>query len=83
MKNDMSGSAAVRAAMTVLREVGCRARVTAHLSCTDNMPSGSLMQLATCLRRGPSASMFMTSTVLPLRGFGRAGRRGLGPRIWP
>jgi leucyl aminopeptidase len=45
MKNDMSGAAAVLAAMTVLREVGCPTEVTAWLMCTDNMPSGTAMAL--------------------------------------
>lgn len=49
MKNDMSGAGAVLAAMTALREVGCPARVTAYLMCTDNMPSGSAMQLGDVL----------------------------------
>ena len=49
MKNDMTGAAAILAAMTALREVGCRARVTAYLMCTDNMPSGSAMQLGDVL----------------------------------
>ncbi len=41
MKMDMSGAAAVLAAMTALRDLGCRNQVTAWLMCTDNMPSGS------------------------------------------
>jgi leucyl aminopeptidase len=45
MKNDMSGAAAVFAAMTTLAEVGCPAAVTAWLMCTDNMPSGTAMAL--------------------------------------
>ncbi len=49
MKNDMTGAGAVLAAMTGLREAGCRARVTAYLMCTDNMPSGSAMQLGDVL----------------------------------
>jgi leucyl aminopeptidase len=49
MKNDMSGAGALLAAMTALREIGCRARVTAYLMCTDNMPSGSAMQLGDVL----------------------------------
>ena len=49
MKNDMSGAGAILAAMTALREVGCPARVTAYLMCTDNMPSGSAMQLGDVL----------------------------------
>lgn len=45
MKNDMSGAAAVLAAMSVLREIGCTSRVTGWLMCTDNMPSGTAMAL--------------------------------------
>jgi leucyl aminopeptidase len=45
MKNDMSGAAAVLAAMLSLAELECGARVTAWLMCTDNMPSGTAMAL--------------------------------------
>ncbi|HSL59884.1 MAG TPA: leucyl aminopeptidase family protein, partial [Acidimicrobiales bacterium] len=45
MKNDMSGAAAALAAMAVLRDLGCRAEVTAYLMCTDNMPSGTAIAL--------------------------------------
>lgn len=62
MKNDMSGAAAILAAMTALREVGCRARVTAYLMCTDNMPSGSAMQLGDVLtaRNGTTVEVMNT-----------------------
>ena len=62
MKNDMSGAAAILAAMTALREVGCRARVTAYLCCTDNMPSGSAMQLGDVLtaRNGMTVEVMNT-----------------------
>ena len=62
MKNDMSGAAAVLAAMTALREVGCRARVTSYLMCTDNMPSGSAMQLGDVLtaRNGTTVEVMNT-----------------------
>jgi leucyl aminopeptidase len=36
MKNDMTGAAAVLAAMLALRELGCRTTVTGYLMCTDN-----------------------------------------------
>lgn len=49
MKNDMSGAAAILAAMTVLRELHCASAVTGYLMCTDNMPSGSAMQLGDVL----------------------------------
>jgi leucyl aminopeptidase len=45
MKNDMSGAAAVLAAMSVLRELGCPAAVTGYLMCTDNVPSGTALRL--------------------------------------
>jgi leucyl aminopeptidase len=45
MKNDMSGAAAILAAMSVLRELGCTAAVTGYLMCTDNMPSGTALAL--------------------------------------
>jgi leucyl aminopeptidase len=62
MKNDMSGAAAILAAMTALREVGCQARVTAYLMCTDNMPSGSAMQLGDVLtaRNGTTVEVMNT-----------------------
>lgn len=50
MKNDMSGAGAVLAAMSALRDLGCRTAVTGYLMCTDNMPSGSAMQLGDVLR---------------------------------
>lgn len=45
MKNDMSGAAAVLAAVAELPELGCTTTVTAYLMCTDNMPSGTAMAL--------------------------------------
>jgi len=45
MKNDMSGAAAVLAAMTVLGELGCPTAVTGYLMCTDNVPSGTALRL--------------------------------------
>ncbi|MEI8238833.1 MAG: M17 family peptidase N-terminal domain-containing protein, partial [Actinomycetota bacterium] len=41
MKMDMSGAAAVLSAMSALKALKCKSRVTAYLMCTDNMPSGS------------------------------------------
>ena len=49
MKNDMTGAATVLAAMSALRDVGCRTEVTGYLMCTDNMPSGSAMKLGDVL----------------------------------
>lgn len=57
MKNDMSGAGAILADMTVLRELQCQVAVTGYLMCTDNMPSGSAMQLEdvlTCTTERPS-----------------------------
>jgi leucyl aminopeptidase len=45
MKNDMSGAAAVLAAMLHLGEVDCPVTVTGYLMCTDNMPSGTAAKL--------------------------------------
>ena len=45
MKNDMTGAGAIMAAMTALKEFGCRAEVIGYLMCTDNMPSGSALRL--------------------------------------
>lgn len=49
MKNDMTGAGAILAAMTTLQALGCTTQVTAYLMCTDNMPSGSAMQLGDVL----------------------------------
>ena len=45
MKNDMSGGGAVFAAMLALRDLQVPTRVTAHIMCTDNMPSGTAMKM--------------------------------------
>ena len=49
MKLDMSGSAAVLAAMSALAALECTTEVTAYLVCTDNMPSGSALKLGDVL----------------------------------
>lgn len=49
MKNDMSGAAAILAAMTLLRELDCPTAVTGYLMCTDNMPSGTAVKLGDVL----------------------------------
>jgi leucyl aminopeptidase len=49
MKMDMSGAGAVLAAMMALPALGCRAKVTAFLMCTDNMPSGSAIKMGDVL----------------------------------
>lgn len=50
MKMDMSGAAAVLAALTVLPVVKPKVKVVGYLMCTDNMPSGSAMKLGDVLR---------------------------------
>lgn len=45
MKNDMSGGGAVFAAMLVLRDLAVPTKVTAHIMCTDNMPSGTAVKM--------------------------------------
>ena len=45
MKNDMSGGGAVFATMLVLRSLEVPTKVTAHIMCTDNMPSGTAMKM--------------------------------------
>jgi leucyl aminopeptidase len=45
MKNDMSGAAAILAAMLALPKLGCTTAVCGYLMCTDNVPSGTAMAL--------------------------------------
>ncbi len=45
MKNDMSGAAAILAAVAALAETGARTSVTGYLMCTDSMPSGTAMAM--------------------------------------
>ena len=49
MKNDMTGAGAILSAMLALPALGCPSAVTAWLMCTDNMPSGTAMQLGDVL----------------------------------
>ncbi len=62
MKNDMTGAAAVLAAMTVLRELGCTTEVIGYLCCTDNMPSGTALKLGDVLtmRNGTTVEVLNT-----------------------
>jgi leucyl aminopeptidase len=62
MKMDMSGAAAVLGAMSALKSLKCRARVTGYLMCTDNMPSGSALKLGDVLtfRNGKTAEIHNT-----------------------
>ncbi|HZW01211.1 MAG TPA: M17 family peptidase N-terminal domain-containing protein [Candidatus Deferrimicrobium sp.] len=45
MKNDMSGAAAILAAMLQLRALGCTTAVTGWLMCTDSMPSSTALAM--------------------------------------
>ena len=62
MKMDMSGAAAVLSAMSSLKALGCRSKVTAWLMCTDNMPSGSALKLGDVLtmRNGKTVEIHNT-----------------------
>ncbi len=62
MKMDMSGAAAVLATMSTLKALKCRAKVTAYLMCTDNMPSGSALKLGDVLtmRNGKTVEIHNT-----------------------
>jgi leucyl aminopeptidase len=62
MKMDMSGAAAVLSAMTTLRSLKCRSKVTGYLMCTDNMPSGSALKLGDVLtmRNGKTVEIHNT-----------------------
>jgi leucyl aminopeptidase len=62
MKLDMSGAAAVLAAMTTLKGLKCKAAVTGYLMCTDNMPSGSALKVGDVLtfRNGKTAEVHNT-----------------------
>ena len=84
MKMDMSGAAAVLAAMT--RAAGARlpkAKVTGYLMCTDNMPSGSAMKLGDVLtiRNGKTVEIHNTDAEGRLDAGRRAvaGGRGRSP----
>ena len=50
MKTDMSGGAAVIAAMSVLRELGVKTKVVAYVPMVENMPSGSAIRPGDVLR---------------------------------
>ncbi|MEP7112896.1 MAG: leucyl aminopeptidase [Ilumatobacteraceae bacterium] len=62
MKMDMSGAAAVLAAMGSLRALKCKSAVTGYMMCTDNMPSGSALKLGDVLtfRNGKTAEIHNT-----------------------
>ena len=50
MKSDMSGAAAVLAAMSVLPAVGCKTAVRGYLCAAENMPSGKAIRPGDVLR---------------------------------
>jgi leucyl aminopeptidase len=50
MKTDMSGAAAVIAAMSALRDLGVKARVLGYVPLVENMPSGNAMRPGDVLR---------------------------------
>jgi len=62
MKMDMSGAAAVLASMTALKDLKCRSAVTGYMMCTDNMPSGSALNVGDVLtfRNGKTAEIHNT-----------------------
>jgi leucyl aminopeptidase len=62
MKMDMSGAAAVLAAMSTLKSLRCRAAVTGYMMCTDNLPSGSALNVGDVLtfRNGKTAEIHNT-----------------------
>jgi leucyl aminopeptidase len=62
MKMDMSGAAAVLAAMTTLKPLRCKAAVTGYMMCTDNLPSGSALNVGDVLtfRNGKTAEIHNT-----------------------
>jgi leucyl aminopeptidase len=62
MKMDMSGAGAVLAAMSALPALGCRAKVTAYLMCTDNMPSGSAMKMGDVLTHRSGTTVEINNT---------------------
>ena len=62
MKNDMTGAGAILAAMVALPALGCPAQVTAWLMCTDNMLSGTAMQLGDVLTRRGGTTVEVLNT---------------------
>jgi leucyl aminopeptidase len=62
MKMDMSGAGAVLAAMSALPALGCAAKVTAYLMCTDNMPSGSAMKMGDVLTHRDGTTVEINNT---------------------
>jgi leucyl aminopeptidase len=62
MKTDMSGAAAVLAAMSVLSELGIRHRVVAYAPMVENMPSGSAIRPGDVLRMRSGTTVEVLNT---------------------
>jgi len=62
MKNDMSGAAAVLAAVAELSELGCPTAVTGYLMCTDNMPSATAQALGDVITTHGGKTVEVTNT---------------------
>jgi leucyl aminopeptidase len=62
MKNDMSGGGAVFAAMLVLRDLGVPTRVTGHIMCTDNMPSGTALKMGDVITHRDGTTVEVVNT---------------------
>jgi len=62
MKNDMSGSAAILAAVTALAQNGAKTAVTGYLMCTDSMPSGSAMALGDVITHRDGTTVEVVNT---------------------
>jgi leucyl aminopeptidase len=62
MKNDMSGAAAVLAAMAELFELNCPTTVTGYLMCTDNMPSATAQALGDVITTHSGKTVEVTNT---------------------
>jgi leucyl aminopeptidase len=62
MKNDMSGAAAVLAAMAELAALECSTAVTGYLMCTDNMPSATALALGDVILTHGGRTVEVTNT---------------------
>src|SRR6202030_1188619 len=62
MKPDMSGAAAVLAAMSALKALGVRHRVVAYTPMVENMPSGSAIRPGDVLRMRSGTTVEVLNT---------------------
>ncbi|WP_157641133.1 leucyl aminopeptidase [Longispora albida] len=62
MKSDMAGAAAVLAAMTTLRDLGCQQTVAAYLPLTDNMPGPGATRIGDVLRTRSGTTVEVLNT---------------------